>query len=239
MINASVMLNSKTTLFCLFSILFSSHLVFSQEDSLLMLNGRTFKGDIGRTNDGIISITIPKKKGKTKQFDIASYRVFSYYKDGKATTVYNQDELQGNYLSVIESHNATMGMYDARITYKPRLAFWSSFAIGLGSSIYDTYRSKDVIGIDGEVEIEKGFFNSPISVFPFFVPPTLTGIWAIPKLRVKQKHMLHNQFENDPHYYRGFNRISRQKRTLYALRGSALGVVTGILIHIGYNLISD
>ncbi|MBN4072489.1 hypothetical protein JYT74_00485 [Crocinitomix catalasitica] len=196
-----------------------------------MLNGRSFKGEIGRTTGGIISINLQKKKGKTKLIQLSSYRIYSYVKGGEATTIYRQDELQGNFLSEIEARNATMGMYDARVKVKPRYVFWTSFALGLATTLFDNYRLKPVLDIDSNVIIKSGWFKSNVSFFPFLVPPVVTGIWAIPKFRVRPKQMLHKQFENDPHYYRGFNRIHRQKRILYSLRGGALGVLTGLVTY--------
>ena len=214
------------------ALLFSSEFdSFGQNDSLILLNGRSYTGTIGRTHGGIISMEVEKRKGKTKHFDFASYRVYSYEKLGEATTVYYQDELQGNFLSPTEARNATMGMYDARHVVKPRYAFWSSFVIGYGAMIFDTYRSENVYNELGELTQEKGFFKSNISIFPFFIPPVMSGVWAIPKFRVRPKKMIHKQFENDPHYYRGYHRISRQKRILYGLRGATLGVLSGTLTY--------
>lgn len=219
--------------FFLFSFLFITPEIsgLAQQDSLILLNGRSYQGTIGRTNGGIISLTMEKKSGKKKQIDFASYRVYSYQKSGEPTTVYFQDELQGNFLSVTEARNATLGMYDARQVIKPRYAFWSSFAISFGAMIFDTYRSENVYDELGNLTFEKGFFRSRISIFPFFVPPVMAGLWAIPKFRIRPKKMIHKQFENDPHYYRGYHRISRQKRILSALRGASLGILSGTLTY--------
>ena len=124
----------------LFILSFFRFDAISQSDSLILLNGRSYQGSISRTHGGIISMDVQKKNGKTKHYDFASYRVYSYLKSGEETTVYYQDELQGNFLSVTEAKNATMGMYDARHVVKPRFAFWSSFAIGYGAMLFDTYR---------------------------------------------------------------------------------------------------
>ena len=223
---------SKNPVFYLliFSLLMGLN-AFTQADSVLMLNGKVYKGEIGDTDHGNISMTMTNKKGKSAVKIIDEFRVFSYVKSGQQKISYYQDELSGNFLTVPEAQAAAYGSYDARFTFKPRIAFWSSVLLGFGSTLFDTYLSQKAVNDPNTIYTTPGFFKKPPSVFPLLVPPMLTAIWAIPKGRVRYKHMLHHNYQGNPDYYRGYIRIARQKRMLAALRGSAIGVATGLLTY--------
>ena len=212
---------------------FSFHCLVSiaQSDSVLMLNGKVYKGTIGETGKGFVPLSITNKKGNTKQLEIAEYRIFSFTKSGTEKVSYFQDDFQGNFLTVTEARAATYGGYDARIKFKPRLAFWTSMLIGFSSTLFDTYLSQAAANDSNSLYNDPGFFKNEPSIFPIFVPPTLMVLWAIPKTKVRTAKMLHLQYHGDENFFRGYHRIARQKRMLAALRGGAIGVAAGLLTY--------
>ncbi len=205
--------------------------VSAQTDSLLMLNGKVFVGEITASGNGSVtqSVLIRKDKIKTKQF--AEYRVFATYKAGVERICYVQDDFLGNFLTIPEARSATFGSYDARKVVKPRFAFWSSFALGLGVSLIDTYLSQNEVDNPKTDYTNPGFFQHDPTIVHFFGPPILMAVWAIPKTKVKLKNMIHPQFHGDENYFRGYHRVARQKRMLAALRGTAFGALSGLLAY--------
>lgn len=222
----------------LFGLFHSNTSLFSQsqKDSIILLNGRVFRGDTTWVHQEFIYYTGIDKKGDIQQNEMSTYRVFSYTQAGKETILYQQDEFKGDYLTVTEAQHTTLGSYDARQTYKPRFVFWSSLALGLGASIFDTYfsqRSLDKLTTPGlpPPDLEVGFFGSDPTIFPFFIPIGLSAAWGIPTFRVKEKQMLQKNMYGNEMYYRGFHRIAKQKRIFAALKGSVIGIGTGMIMY--------
>ena len=196
-----------------------------------MLNGKVYKGQIGDLVTGYIPISLSNNKGKVKNKTIDEFRVFSYVKGSTSKICYTYDDFQGNFLTVAEAKSVTYGSYDARLKFKPRLAFWSSVGIGIGASLFDTYRTQKEVNDPGNTFTEAGFFKAQPSIFPILVPPVLFGLWAIPKRRLHEKNMIHLNYHGDANYFRGYHRIARQKRILSALLGGYIGVTVGILTY--------
>jgi len=135
-------------------------------------------------------------------------------------------------LSIAETKEVTIGSYDARQTFKPRFVFWSSYALGLGASIYDTYLTKKSASDSSLITpLEPGFFRSGPSIAPFFVPVVLSVSWSFPTFKIKDKQILHKDYMNNLNYYRGYHRISKQKRILSSLMGSFAGIATGMTLY--------
>jgi len=218
----------------LFLLSWTSFLIFSgysqsSIDSILLLNGKVIEGKITGfaevKNDSVIKYT----DVAGKQGEVANYRVFSYYKDKKQKVVYRRDEFSGNYLSVTETKAVTYGSYDARQTFKPHVALWTGFALGLGASLTDTYLSKkEAANADTVEPLTPGFFKRSPSWFPFLVPPVVTVSWAFPTFKLKKKKIIHGEYYNDENFYRGYHRIAKQKRMLSGLGGSIAGVAVGM-----------
>lgn len=207
---------------------------FSQasNDSILLLNGKVFNGAITGfaevKNDSVVQYK--DENGKTGE--VANYRIFSYLKDGSNKVVYRRDEFSGNYLSIAETKAVTYGSYDARQTFKPHVALWTGFALGLGASLTDTYLSKKEAANANTVEpLTPGFFKRSPSWFPFIVPPVVTVSWAFPTFKLKKKKIIHREYHNDENFYRGYHRIAKQKRMLSGLCGSLAGVAVGMSLY--------
>ena len=228
----------KLFLFSFFSLFMElSGFTQAEQDSIILLNGKVYRGVITSAENGELSFEERNKKGELNVSQLPYYRIFSYTQAGVETIVYEENEFGGDYLTVEEAKNATLGSYDARQTFKPRMVFWSSLVMGYGASLYDTYLNQKSIDHPDYVgsETSPGFFKSRPSVFPFFIPAVLTVSWALPSFKIKYKNILQKQLINDVSYYRGFHRIAKQKRVLSALKGSLIGIGLGFVSYAAFN----
>ena len=132
---------TKTGVFLIATFLFSQSM-FSQLDSIVMLNGKVYRGTFNSIENDLLFYTGKEKKKDDLLLEISTDRIFSYVVNSQETVLYKQDEFKGDYLTVEEVRFTTLGSYDARKTFKPRFAFYSSIAIGLGVSMLDTYYSQ-------------------------------------------------------------------------------------------------
>lgn len=208
----------------------------NKKDSVLLLNGKVFTGDITGTSltkgDSVLNYTWINKKGQSKNEKVEMKRIFSYTDEGLSRTVYLPNEFLGDYLSVGETHDVTIGSYDARKKFKSHVPFWTSFAIGLGASLFDTYLTKKAATDTNLVAPkEPGFFKSPPSIFPVLVPLVLSVSWSFPSFKVKKKKMIHLNYHGNENYYRGYHRIAKQKRMLGGLLGSLSGISLGMVMY--------
>ncbi|WP_027419499.1 hypothetical protein [Crocinitomix catalasitica] len=206
---------------------------FSQSytDSIILLNGRVYNGHVQSSENGLLTYEYPNKKGEVLLGFLDEYRVFSYTTQGKTSVLYKQNESMNNFLTTTEALNATLGSYDARQTFKPRVTFWSSLVIGCAASIYDTYLPESVLNNPKFTYTEAGFFTKKPSLLPILVPLVLSAGWAIPSFKVKEKQILQTHLKNDESYYRGYHRVAKQKRILAALKGGLIGVGVGMLTY--------
>ncbi|MFT5823677.1 MAG: hypothetical protein ACI8ZM_004939 [Crocinitomix sp.] len=219
-----------STLMILVSIVSTAQ---GEQDSIILLNGRVFHGPVTSIENGILKYQEKTKKGETFTGEFATYRVFSYTQKGTETILYKQDEAADNYLSVDEARNATLGSYDARQTFKPRFVFWSSFALGYGMSLYDTYLLQSTIDHENYIGsfTEGGLFKSQPTFVPMFIPLVLSASWSFPSFKLKEKQMIQTHLLNDESYYRGYHRVARQKRIFSALKGSLIGIGAGLITY--------
>lgn len=218
-----------------FLSLLSSFYSFGQgvQDSIILLNGRVFRGPVVSAENGFLKYKETTKTGETftSQFDL--YRVFSYTQNGTETIVYEQDDEKDNFLTVDEARNATLGSYDARQTFKPRIVFWSSLAIGYGTSLYDTYLQQKSVDDPDYLGpyTAGGFFKSRPSLMPILAPIVLSAGWSLPSFRVREKQIIQTHLFNDESYYRGYHRVARGKRVFGALKGSLIGIGAGLITY--------
>ena len=129
----------------------------------------------------------------------------------------------------------TLGSYDARKTFKPRFAFYSSIAIGLGVSMLDTYYSQKSYDKFVEVNLVPptnaavGFFGTGPTLMPLLVPLVLSASWALPTFKIKSHQILQKDLYGNEFYYRGFHRIAKQKRIFASIKGSVIGIGLGMI----------
>lgn len=204
-----------------------------ERDSLILLNGRVYRGELKSISTDFIVIENLDKKGNPLTSSFEPYRIFSYTIGLQEKVVYEQNDLKDNFLTVKEARYSTLGSYDARKTFKPTTVFVSSFVLGLGASLYDTFLPESHVkgpNYTGSQE-SGGLFKRSPSVFPFIVPVVLTVSWSFPSFKIKEHQMLQKDLKNNEDYYRGYHRIAKQKRMLAALKGSALGIGTGMIAY--------
>jgi len=202
----------------------------AQQDSVILFNGKSYIGKIEKVEKGYVYITTSSNESTQLELD----RVFSYTQNKTETVCYVKNEMTGDFLTEQEVRFATIGSYDARQTVKPRFVFYSSLAFGLGVSLLDTYYTQKAydefveINMAPPVNAQVGFFGAKPTLMPIIVPMILSATWALLSMRIKDHQLLHKEMYGNQDYYRGFNRIARQKRLMAALKGSSIGIGLGI-----------
>ena len=205
---------------------------FLASDSITLLNGHTYYGSESKIEGNFLTTKMLDRDGEyTMYFEMG--RVFSMHNDQGETVYYRQDELQGDYLTVQEAREATWGSRDARITSKPWGVTATSVVVGLGFSLWDTYltqKSIDELTVPGNPppDLEGGFFGSRPSMMQLLVPTTFTLVWALPSFKVREHQIIQPNMKGNAFYYRGYNRIARQKRMFSALYGGFIGTGLGL-----------
>ncbi len=215
-----------------FSISFVQSIAQEIKDSIILLNGRSFIGEITKVENDFLSFNEKDKKGNLFTTEIATYRIFSYHQNNSETVLYKEGgEYKTNFLSVESARNATLGSYDARKTFKPKFVFWSSLVLGYGATLFDTYLPLSAINDPNYIgdQTSPGFFKSSPTISPILVPITLSVVWSLPSFRIKEHQILQKTLLNNADYYRGFHRVSKQKRVLTSLKGSLIGIGLGLV----------
>lgn len=199
----------------------------SYQDSVMLLNGKTFRGNIIKYTTEYLTFNTQKKNGKSEgQISLENYRVFSYHQNGEEKIVYKYDSLSENFLTVDQSRKFALGAYDAHNFYNSKAVFYSSAAITLGFCLYDTYLTEAEKNALDDPEVKAGFFNRGPSIWPIASVLILPISFGLPSTKVRPKNMK-NGMRGDNYYYSGFNNTARQKRSFSALKGAASGLILG------------
>ncbi len=205
-------------------------------DSVMLLNGKTFKGQFVKEKEDFLTFNLDTKKGN-EEINIANYRIFSYTENELEKVMYKYDSLSDNFLTVNQSRNFTIGSYDARQTIKPRTIFYSCMAASYGYSLYDTYLTKSAADKNEVIEgLKPGFFGRRPSIVPIALPLVFTVSFGLPNLKIKGKNILHKGLKDDAYYYHGFNSVAKQKRAFSALKGSVIGVALGYISYAAFKI---
>lgn len=209
--------------------------LFSQQDSIILLNGKVYRGTIKSVENGSLYYLGTEKKLENTPIEITTDRVFSFVKTGEETVLYTKDDFKGDFLTVEEARHTTLGSYDARQTFKPRFVFWSSIVVGYGVSLLDTYYTQssydNFVKQNGTPPTKAvvGFFGTNPTIMPLVVPLVLSATWGLPSFKIKKDQILQKELFGNEMYYRGFHRIAKQKRIFGAIKGSAIGIGLGML----------
>lgn len=210
----------------------TSLISYSQSDSIVLLNGKVYRGSVLKVEGGVLTY---QETGQNSSSEITTDRLFSYVSNGAETVFYVENEFTGDFLTTEQARRATLGSYDARQTFKPRLVFWSSLVFGFGLSLLDTYYSQSAynkfVQANGAppLNAQVGFFGAKPTLMPILLPMVLSASWGLPSFRIKPDQLLQKNLYGDEDYYRGFHRVARQKRVLAALKGSAIGIGLGTI----------
>lgn len=194
----------------------------------MMLNGDVLEGKITENNDdfGFISYNFTTKSGKTKSGTVEHYRVFSIIDaDGQETMYYEQDSMAGYVFTENEMRAYIIGERDAKLSYKPTLTLLGGIGLGVGTVLFDTYRTK----ADTEDGQTHGFFQAEPSIMPIVVPLVFTIAAGIPRVKVRLGGVSHTQYITDEYYLLGYEKKGRSKRVFRAFGGSISGVAAGFI----------
>lgn len=201
------------------------------QDSILLVNGVSYQAKVIDFKGGILHFESSDKKGEPKHFEVSQSSIFSYHEKGTETILYKKGLGLMDNLEVHEVRRYAIGGYDARQTYNPRYVFWTTLVATYGISLWDTYLSQKAIDHEDSAisDYNAGFFGKGPTMVPFVAPLMFTAAFGLPKMKVRDKYILHKNYHGDNMYYHGFNDYSRKKRTFGALKGSVAGLALGLI----------
>jgi hypothetical protein len=200
----------------------------TEADSVMLLDGKTFRGSVVELTDDFLAFklksTVSKKKEQITNID--KYRIFSYYQNGEEVVLYKQTDSPENFLTIDQARSAALGSYDAKNHYNVKPVFYSSAAVTLGFCLADTYLTTKNKNLLGNPELKTGFLGRSPSIWPIASILVLPIGFGIPSTKVRTKNLM-NGIRGDQYYYAGFNSTARQRRSFEALKGAATGLVLG------------
>ena len=218
-----------------FSLLFTLITVIASaqnfKDSIILLNGVSFMANNINLTEGILKFDILNEEGTPSSLEITQSRIFSYHQNNKETVLYQANPLIIDDFKPFEMRRYVVGAYDARETYHGKTVFWTSMALAYGVSLWDTYLTPKAFDPVQFPNLNAGFFGKKPTMIQVLSPLVFTASFAFPKIKVKDKYLLHKNFYGDKMYYYGFNGYTRKKRIFAALKGSAIGVGLGLITY--------
>ena len=148
------------------------------------------------------------KDSRLRDGSLNRAEIFSISGSGKTRVLYEPDPAMGNIYSVPEMRDYIQGERDARLNYGGNAAFWSGLAAGLGSGYL----------LEGRV-------------VSFAVPVAVGLAMRIPVVKVKREDMSSNAYVGNQEYLAGFEDVARNRLMIQGFKGSAIGVVAGLLLY--------
>lgn len=196
------------TLFTALILLLFSFAAYSQ-DTITFLSGRTIEGEISSIDEGQVKYLHVKKSKKVERF-VDMYELFSIkYANGKEEIYYKQDTATGYYFTQDEMQHYIWGRQDAGKYFKAPLNTLSSFALSATG----------------------GYFLA--GSFLIFPVPFLTTLGpAAPKVKIKPENTRNPELVKQPAYIMGYEKRAKGKKINNGLKGSLLGIATGVAIAI-------
>lgn len=194
-----------TTLLSVFLIFSACH----AQNTVSLLNGKKISiNDYNINKDEDTGNLIYKNaNGKEKQIDIEE--IFSVTdKRGKENIFYKKDSLTGNFFTIKQMKEYVKGEFEARQNYKAPLFTVLGFVAGGTSAI---------------LPLDKMFY-APL------IPGAATTIIGSTKASEKKIKNKYPNYANNNYYLLGYKESAKRKRINNALKGSAVGMVTGIII---------
>jgi hypothetical protein len=206
-----------TTLICFSNTAFSQH-------RILLLNGKEIFGKVTDTSKPEIEYQFTKKNGKVLERFIEKSRVFSI-----TDTITNQERIiyqkdtETDY-SVEEMRYYIKGEQDAAKGYKARTTFAVGFVTAFGVVAADSYGKVR----NSQGEILEGFYHREPGIINIAYPMVFTLLSSIPKVKVNVNKLDDKSYLNHTAYLDGYERVARSKKIFSGLKGSALGIASGI-----------
>jgi hypothetical protein len=127
--------------------------------------------------------------------------------EGEERIYYFQDAFLGNDFTIEEMRTFIAGETDARKNYKAKGAFWGGVGVGLVSG-----------------------YLLETSVVAFAVPVAYTLAMRIPVVHIRDRHMSDTKYKGNQIYLEGFESTARNRLMIQGLKGSAIGLVSGLVL---------
>ncbi len=208
----------------LFTVFFAG--VVIGQDKIQLMNGKVLRGKLKTEYDDYYNFEYYKNGGKVKSIELSKFRMFSVTNGSEPEKVlYKQDTLLGNFYSENEMRMFVYGQRDAFNSVKGTSMFMTTFLIGFGSVLIDTYEFQT-----GGSQ-PQGFFNHTPSVGPIIVPFALTIGAGLLRSKVRKEYVTDVTFLASEYYIEGFQKVAKVKRVKSAFLGSIGGVITGFLVY--------
>jgi|GEM_PF-796594 len=202
------------------------------QDKILLLNGKSYTGKYLSSSPDLVNFNFKKKSGKIKSFSFESNRVYSYkVGNNEEVVLYKKDTSIYNYYTPDQMRMFIYGEEDAYHRFKVKQTWLVGFAVGLGTSLYDTYLSSSYVCPNSNVTIPKGFLNREPSIAQFIVPFVVPIVTGAIKPKMKAKHASDPTFLANEFYIEGFKKVRRFKRVKSSLFGSLCGVAVGMIAY--------
>lgn len=127
---------------------------------------------------------------------------------GTEKLFYHQDADFGNPYSEASMRSFIAGERDARLHHRSAGAFWGGVGVGLGAG-----------------------YAMENSIWTFAVPFVWTLSVRIPTIKVKHSKMSSMKYLGNEDYLAGYESAARSRDMVQGLKGSAIGVICGMLLY--------
>lgn len=200
----------KKGVFLLINVMLMSFLgeLYAQ-NSLWLMNGK--KLTIGNyeiiQNEDENTISFYNERGKYKKLELID--VFSVTeKENDENFFHKPDFFLDGEVTEDEIRNFVQGKFDARLYYKDKFSFISSFPVGFVSIFYPPL--------------------SNIIFFPVY-PSAYIGVLGLTSADYKQIE-IEGEINNDKFYVMGYTETAKNRRIRNGLLGAGAGILTGVAI---------
>ncbi len=192
--------------------LLSIFLIFSAshaQNTVSLLNGKKISINDYNINKDEDAGNLIYKNSNGKERQIGVDEIFSITdKAGNENIFYKQDSLTGNFFTIKQMGDYIKGEFEARQNYKAPLSTVLGFVAGGTSAI---------------LPLDKMFY-APL------IPGAATAIIGSTKPAENKIKNQHPNYATNNYYLLGYKESAKRKRINNALKGSAVGMVTGIII---------
>lgn len=179
------------------------------QDCVLTMSGRAIPCEIIDDFGFEVRFEVTKKNGKKKELRLHKSEIFSVIKNGGAEEVYYaQDDILGDWMSEAEMRIFLAGEQDARNGYDDKPTVYVGMALGAG----------------GAYLAQGGLITTLI------VPIAYTLVQMAPVIRIREETITDIRHQYDEIYALGYERVARPKKIVGALKGSATGMVVGVVL---------
>ena len=208
------------------------------QEKLLLINGRSDKGEIIADKASKLQFKTHKNNGKEKIIPYDKYRIFSVTgRDGEESVWYKKDSSIGNFLSENRMRMHIYGQRDAHDNFRVRRHLLGGFLLGFMATTFDTYEfgpSKKELA-NGAPPIPTGFFLRDPSVFPVLFPLSIPFGANLLKAKIKKSDVSAIEYLNSEEYIEGFNKVKKFKKIKTSFLGSFLGSAMGFICFYALN----